>query len=182
VPDLIILDWMLPDMVGPEICKLIRERGIDVPVLMLTGRAKPTDIAAGLVAGADDYLVKPFSTIELMARVKALLRRTAPKGKVSRLVAGGLILDKDSRRVHLNEKPIDLSPKEFKLLAVLMENSGRTLTTEALLNEVWGLDFEGDVKTVAVHVRWLRQKLESDPKNPRIVETVHKAGYRLNPA
>lgn len=182
VPDLIILDWMLPDMVGPEICKLIRERKIDVPILMLTGRAKPTDIAEGLVAGADDYLVKPFSTIELMARVKALLRRTAPRQKASRLVAGGLVLDKDSRRVHLHERSIDLSPKEFKLLSVLMENSGRTMSTESLLNEVWGLDFEGDVKTVAVHVRWLRQKLEADPKNPKIVETVHKAGYRLNPA
>ncbi len=181
-PDLIILDWMLPDMVGPEICKVIRSRSIEVPILMLTGRAAPADVAEGLTSGADDYLAKPFSTVELMARVQAVLRRVkgVKKGASTKLVIGDLVLDEDSRRVTKKGKNVDLSPKEFQLLKVLMSNSGKTLSTESLLNQVWGYDFTGDVKTVAVHVRWLRQKLEADPKNPQLLETVHRSGYRLN--
>lgn len=181
-PDLIILDWMLPDMVGPEICKVIRTRRWDGPILMLTGRASPNDVAEGLTAGADDYLAKPFSTVELMARVQALLRRTGKvKGAPSRkIVLGDLSLDEDSRRVTWRSKNVDLSPKEFLLLKVLMVNAGKTLSTEQLLNQVWGYDFSGDVKTVAVHVRWLRQKIEEDPKNPVLLETIHRSGYRLN--
>ncbi len=181
-PDLIILDWMLPDMVGPEICKVIRSRSIEVPILMLTGRAAPADVAEGLTSGADDYLAKPFSTVELMARVQAVLRRVkgVKKGASTKLIIGDLVLDEDSRRVTKKGKNVDLSPKEFQLLKVLMSNSGKTLSTESLLNQVWGYDFTGDVKTVAVHVRWLRQKLEADPKNPQLLETVHRSGYRLN--
>lgn len=182
-PDLIILDWMLPDMVGPEICKVIRTRSLDIPILMLTGRSTPADVAEGLTSGADDYLGKPFSAIELLARVQAILRRvkrkTAAAGS-AKLAIGDLILDEDSRRVTKSGKNVDLSPKEFQLLKVLMSNSGKTLSTEALLNQVWGYDFTGDVKTVAVHVRWLRQKLEADPKNPQLLETVHRSGYRFN--
>lgn len=183
-PDLIILDWMLPDMVGPEICKVIRSRAIEIPILMLTGRAAPADVAEGLTSGADDYLAKPFSTVELMARVQAVLRRVKggkSKGAAMKLVIGDLVLDEDARRVTKAGKNVDLSPKEFQLLKVLMSNSGKTLSTESLLNQVWGYDFTGDVKTVAVHVRWLRQKLEADPKNPQLLETVHRSGYRLNP-
>lgn len=181
-PDLIILDWMLPDMVGPEICKVIRTRHVEVPILMLTGRSSPTDVAEGLTAGADDYLAKPFSTVELMARVQALLRRTSKGSKApsGRIEIGELVLDEDARRVTWRGKNVDLSPKEFMLLKVLMVHSGKTLTTESLLNQVWGYDFSGDAKTVAVHVRWLRQKLEDDPKNPVLLETVHRSGYRLN--
>ena len=181
-PSLVILDWMLPDMVGPEICKLIRSRSVDVPILMLTGRSSPADVATGLTSGADDYLCKPFSNIELMARVQALLRRagkeTARKG--GRLEVGVLVLDDDAKMLTWRGNPVDLSPKEFSLLKVLMVNAGKTLSTEALLNQVWGADFTGDVKTVAVHMRWLRQKLEEDPKNPKLLETVHRSGYRLN--
>jgi DNA-binding response OmpR family regulator len=180
-PDLIILDWMLGDMAGPDVCKLIRSRRVEVPILMLTGRSTPNDVAQGLTSGADDYLSKPFSTIELMARVQALLRRTA-KGKVKLdpiLQVGDLSLDDAARAVKWRGKEVELSPKEFMLLRVLMKNAGKTLSTEALLNEVWGTDFAGDVKTVAVHMRWLRQKLEEDPKNPRLLKTIHRSGYRL---
>ncbi|MBX9689952.1 MAG: response regulator transcription factor [Candidatus Obscuribacterales bacterium] len=179
-PDLIILDWMLPDMVGPEICKVLRSRALEVPILMLTGRATPNDVAEGLTAGADDYLAKPFSTVELLARVQALLRRAKGSTRSAKLVVGALELDEDARSVKHEGKDIDVSPKEFNLLKVLMLNAGKTMSTEVLLNQVWGYDFSGDAKTVAVHVRWLRQKLEKDPKNPELLETVHRLGYRLN--
>jgi DNA-binding response OmpR family regulator len=183
-PALVILDWMLPDVVGPEVCKLIRARPSDVPILMLTGRAGPTEVAKGLASGADDYLSKPFSVIEIVARVQALLRRATKDGAVSltqaRLKVADLEMDIDARQVHQNGRLVELSPKEFALLKVLMQNAGKTLATETLLNKVWGSDFSGDVKTVAVHVRWLRQKLESDPKQPTLIETVQRSGYRLN--
>lgn len=179
-PDLIILDWMLPDMVGPEICKVLRSRAVEVPILMLTGRSTPNDVAEGLRAGADDYLAKPFSTVELLARVQALLRRVKGSNRSSKLVVGALELDEEARAVSYEGKEIDVSPKEFNLLKVLMLNAGKTMSTEVLLNQVWGYDFQGDAKTVAVHVRWLRQKLEKDPKNPELLETVHRLGYRLN--
>jgi DNA-binding response OmpR family regulator len=184
-PALVILDWMLPDIVGPEVCKLIRARPSDVPILMLTGRAGPTEVAKGLSSGADDYLSKPFSVIEILARVQALLRRASRETTSSsnmRLEVGDLVMDVEARLLHLGEQEIDLSPKEFALLKVLMQNAGKTLNTETLLNRVWGADFSGDIKTVAVHMRWLRQKLEKDPKNPVLLETVQRSGYRLNSA
>lgn len=179
-PDLIILDWMLPDMVGPEICKILRSRAVQVPILMLTGRSSPNDVAEGLSAGADDYLAKPFSSVELLARVQALLRRAKGSSRAGKLVIGQLELDEEARTVVYEGREIDVSPKEFSLLRVLMMNAGKTMSTEVLLNQVWGYDFSGDAKTVAVHVRWLRQKLEKDPKNPQLLETVHRLGYRLN--
>jgi DNA-binding response OmpR family regulator len=182
-PDLVILDWMLPDIVGPEICKLIRARPSDVPILMLTGRAGPSEVAKGLSSGADDYLSKPFSVIEILARVQALLRRASRETTGSsnmKLEVGDLVMDVEARLLRLGEQEVDLSPKEFALLKVLMQNAGKTLTTETLLNRVWGADFSGDIKTVAVHMRWLRQKLEKDPKNPVLLETVQRSGYRLN--
>jgi len=180
-PDIIVLDWMLPDMQGPDICKLIRERLLNTPILMLTGRSGPTDVAHGLTSGADDYLSKPFSFVELLARLQSLLRRTGGQPRQARLAVGDLSLDSEAHRVTLRGSEVDLSPKEFILLKVLMENAGKTLSTETILNQVWGVDFTGDSKTVAVHMRWLRQKLEEDPKVPRLLETVHRAGYRLNP-
>lgn len=177
--DLVILDWMLGDMKGPDVCKIIRSQSSEVPILMLTGRSNPVDIAEGLASGADDYLVKPFSTIELMARVQALLRRSKSAGKKAVLKNGELVLDDEAHSVAWRDKQIDLSPKEFQLLKVLMQNAGKIMTTENLLNEVWGADFSGDIKTVAVHIRWLRQKLEDDPKNPQLLCTVHRAGYRM---
>jgi DNA-binding response OmpR family regulator len=183
-PSMIIIDWMLPDMVGPEICKLIRSRSIELPILMLTGRSTPNDVATGLSSGADDYLAKPFSVIELLARVQALLRRAGKSRSMQsagvRLEIGSIVLDDDAKSVSRNGEDIDLSPKEFALLKALMSQGGKTLSTEAILNQVWGSDFSGDVKTVAVHMRWLRQKLETDPKNPQILQTVHRSGYRFN--
>jgi DNA-binding response OmpR family regulator len=179
-PDLIILDWVLPDLVGPEICKILRSRAVDTPILMLTGRSAPNDVAEGLTAGADDYLAKPFSTVELLARVQALLRRARGQNRSGKLVVGDLELDEEARTVRCGGKTIDVSPKEFNLLKVLMLNAGKTMSTEVLLNQVWGYDFAGDAKTVAVHMRWLRQKLEKDPRKPELLETVHRLGYRLN--
>lgn len=183
LPDLVMLDWMMPDIKGPDLCGLLREQSADVPIIMLTGRSTPSDVAFGLASGADDYLVKPFSMVELMARIDALLRRAlkdkAQKVK-NRIELGPLMLDDDARRVTYHGRNIELSPREFKLLKVLMQNVGKALTTDTLLDKVWGVGYEGDVKTVAVHVRWLRQKLEEDPKNPQLLETVHRSGYRLN--
>jgi DNA-binding response OmpR family regulator len=182
-PALVILDWMLPDLVGPEICKLIRSRSLDLPILMLTGRSTPMDVATGLRSGADDYLSKPFSPIELLARVQALLRRAGRKSDQMtgmKLDLAGISLDDDAKTVTKNGADVDLSPKEFALLKVLMRNAGKTLSTETLLNEVWGSDFSGDVKTVAVHMRWLRQKIEKDAKSPEILQTVHRSGYRFS--
>lgn len=182
-PNLIILDWMLPDIAGPDICKIVRSRPSDVPILMLTGRSGPHEVAKGLASGADDYLAKPFSVVEMIARVQALLRRSA-KDMLStsgiRLQAGNLTMDLDSKEAKQDGRVLELSPKEFAMLKVLMQNAGKTLSTETLLNRVWGPDFSGDVKTVAVHMRWLRQKLERDPKNPELLETVQRSGYRLN--
>lgn len=184
-PDLVMLDWMMPDMKGPDLCALIREVSSDIPILMLTGRSTPTDIAFGLSRGADDYLIKPFSVVELLARIEALLRRALKDkakagGGKKKIELGPLFLDDDARRVTFRGKNIELSPREFNLLRVLMQNVGKVMTTESLLDKVWGADYSGDVKTVAVHMRWLRQKLESDPKNPTLIETVHRSGYRLN--
>lgn len=180
LPHLIILDWMLPDMQGPDICKLIRLRNVETPILMLTGRATPNDVAHGLTSGADDYLSKPFSVVEFLARVQALLRRSKGQSRSGQIAVGDLILDLDAHRVTLSDTEVELSPKEFVLLKVMMENVGKTLSTESILNQVWGVDFTGDSKTVAVHMRWLRQKLEGDPKHPVLLETIHRSGYRLN--
>jgi DNA-binding response OmpR family regulator len=182
-PAIVIVDWMLPDIVGPEICKLIRARPSDVPILMLTGRTSPNEVAKGLSSGADDYLAKPFSVVEMLARVQALLRRASKElgsKNSGKLEAGDLVMDLDARIVYLKDQAIELSPKEFMLLKVLMQEAGKTLSTETLLNRVWGSDFSGDIKTVAVHMRWLRQKLEADPKKPALLETVQRSGYRLN--
>lgn len=181
-PDLIVIDWMLPDVTGPEVVKLIRQKSIEIPILMLTGRSSPNDVATGLSSGADDYLAKPFSKVEFTARIQALLRRSGKSDAISgaKFTVGDLMLDDDAKRVTLNNTKIDLSPKEFKLLKVLMKNVDKTLSTDTLLNKVWGSDYSGDVKTVAVHMRWLRQKLEEDPKKPKLLETVQRSGYRLN--
>lgn len=182
-PGLMILDWMLPDITGPEICKIIRSRPCEVPILMLTGRTGPHEVAKGLDSGADDYLSKPFSIVEILARIQALLRRSQKDMRSAaggRLVVGNLIMDLDSKEVKQDGRSIDLSPREFALLAMLMQNAGKTLSTETLLNRVWGVDFSGDIKTVAVHMRWLRQKLERDAKNPQLLQTVQRSGYRLD--
>ena len=182
--DVMLIDVVMPGIDGVKLCRMLREKGVQTPIIMLTEKAEMEDKEAGFTSGADDYLAKPFSVVELMARIQALLRRSlkdtaAAKGS-GKIIVGELVLDDDAKLVTHKGKPVDLSPKEFSLLRVLMKNVGKTLSTETLLNKVWGADFQGDTKTVAVHVRWLRQKLEGDPKNPILLETVHRSGYRLN--
>ncbi len=179
-PDLVLLDIMLPVLDGIEVCREIRRRSA-VPVLMLTAKDQEIDKVLGLEIGADDYITKPFSIYELLARVKAHLRRLAQAGAApipSTVLRGGDIeLDFDRQRVSKNGKVIDLAPKEFGLLHVLLQNKGRVVTRQVLLDRVWGYDFYGDQQTVNVHIRWLREKIEDDPNNPKHIITVRSRGY-----
>ena len=182
--DLVVLDVMLPKVDGFEVCRAIR-RDSTVPILMLTARDSEVDKVVGLEIGADDYMTKPFSMRELLARVKAMLRRNSmrpeeaePRGKgVIRLP--GVEVDLGARLVRREGKPIHLKPRAFDLLAFLAQNRGRVFSRDQLLEHVWGYDFSGDTRTVDVHVRWLREKIEADPSSPRVLETVRGVGYRL---
>lgn len=177
-PDLIVLDVMLPVLDGIEACREIRRRST-VPVLMLTARDQEIDKVLGLEIGADDYMTKPFSIYELLARVKAHLRRLAqPSMAATSVLCGGpLELDFDRQRVTKAGRAIDLAPKEFGLLHALLQNKGRIVTRQALLDRVWGYDFYGDQQTVNVHIRWLREKVEDDPNQPKHIVTVRSRGY-----
>jgi DNA-binding response OmpR family regulator len=181
-PDLIVLDLMLPDISGEEICSEIRSRS-DVPILMLTARASEEERVAGLVAGADDYLVKPFSPRELVARVRAVLRRTqgvqSPLVETLRFDGGRLEIDTVTRAVRRDGDAVELTPNEYKLLLALARYPGRVYSRFELVNRVQGYDFEGYERTIDVHVKNLRKKLEPDPGKPRYVETVTGVGYRL---
>ncbi len=180
-PDLILLDLMLPGMSGTEVCRTIRGRS-DVPIIMVTARDEEVDRVVGLELGADDYLTKPFSTRELVARIKAVLRR-APIVDVMDLDAPteamGVRLDRARHEVHVDGDAIDLPPKEFSLLAELMESAGRVLSRQHLINEVWGVDYVGDTKTLDVHIRRLRTRIEQDPQEPQRIQTVRGVGYRF---
>lgn len=194
-PDLIILDVMLPEMDGLEVCRQLRreESTSKTPVMMLTAKGDEIDKVVGLEVGADDYVTKPFGRHELLARVRALLRRTEhvstshsrtesdASGKVSRqdreLVASPLRIDLAGRRVVCREKELELQPKQYDLLVHLVRNRGTVLTRDQLLQNVWGYDYAGDTRTVDVHVRWLREKLEEDPANPKLIQTVRGVGY-----
>ena len=179
-PDLIILDIMLPVVDGLEVCRTLRRRS-NVPILMLTAKAEEIDRVVGLELGADDYVVKPFSMRELVARAKAMLRRSAsrqPEGSQV-LVDGNLELNLTSHEVTLRGATLDLKPREFDLLALLMENRSRIYTRNQILDQVWGYDFVGDMRTVDVHVRWLREKIEDDPGSPKRIITVRGVGYRF---
>jgi DNA-binding response OmpR family regulator len=177
-PDLMILDLMLPAVDGLEVCRILR-REMSLPILMLTARAGEVDKVVGLEIGADDYVTKPFSTRELLARVRALLRRTTTPLDEEVLVSGNLRVDMKRREVSRNDKPIELKPKEMELLIYFMRNKGRAFTREQLLREVWGYDFYGDSRTVDVHVSWLRQKIEDQPGKPVRILTVRGVGYRF---
>lgn len=188
-PDLILLDIMLPGIDGFEVCRILRQE-MNTPVLMLTARDDEIDRVVGLEVGADDYLTKPFSMRELMARVKAMLRRvrlireeiessTPPAISTNVLVFDDLILDINRREVRLNDQPLALKPKEYELLLFLGQNRGLVLSREHILERVWGWDFIGDSRTVDVHVRWLREKIEQDAANPQRIITVRGAGYRF---
>jgi DNA-binding response OmpR family regulator len=184
-PDLIVLDLMLPDISGFEVCRRLRTF-TTAPVIMLTARSEEIDRVLGLEVGADDYLAKPFSFRELLARINALLRRVAldiqastPQAPATVLTMRDLSLDMEARRVLKNEKDVQLSGREFDLLQVLMKNAGRAMSRDDLIGLVWGTDWSGDPRTLDVHVRWLRTKIEDDPANPEFIQTVRGFGYRF---
>ncbi len=181
-PDLIILDVMLPSISGFEVCRILRKE-MSVPILMLSARADETDKVVGLDIGADDYVTKPFNLRELLARVRALLRRseTSESREESRAIlkTGDVEIDASRHRVSKAGKTLDLTPKEFDLLAYLARNKGLVLSRDQLLEKVWGYDFPGDTRTVDVHVRWLREKVEDDPNVPKLLVTVRGVGYKL---
>lgn len=177
-PDLVVLDLMIPEPDGYEVCKLIRAQSA-VPVIMLTARGEEQDRVRGLDLGADDYVVKPFSPRELLARVRAVLRRSPVAQETDRLVAGDLVIDSERHQVTIAGELVELTPKEFDLLKMLAENAGRALERDFLLEKVWGYAFAGATRTLDVHIRRLRQKIDDDPQNPRYIETVHGVGYRF---
>jgi len=183
VPDAIILDWMMPQPDGLAVCRMLRENETTraIPVLMLTARGEEIDRVLGLEIGADDYIVKPFSMKELCARVRAVLRRTGrqeePAEKV--LSIGGVNVDIVRHIVKKAGNPVELTAKEFDLLVMLMKNSGKVLTRNTLLDKVWGVEYYGDTRTVDVHVRYLRQKIEDNPDEPAYIQTVRGVGYKF---
>lgn len=178
-PDLIVLDVMLPGLDGLTVCRILR-RESDVPIILLTARGTETDKIVGLETGADDYIVKPFSLGEFLARVRAALRRGASaKVAALELSSQDLRLDLVGRRAWRSEGELQLAPREFDLLATLMRNKGAVLTRELLLAQVWGMEYFGDTRTVDVHIRWLRQKIEPDPSRPVRITTVRGVGYRF---
>lgn len=175
-PDLVVLDWMLPGMDGLEVCKRLRAMG-KIPILMLTAKDSVNDRVQGLDAGADDYMVKPFNLDELLARIRALLRRTqTPKEKS--YTFGDLNLDTGTRRAQRGDRVIDLTAKEYELLELFMRNPRQVLTREQIYDNVWGYDFGGESNIIEVYVRYLRQKLEVG-KEPRLLHTVRGMGYVL---
>jgi len=182
-PDLIILDLMLPKVSGFEVCRILRKEMI-VPILMLTAKTEETDKIVGLEIGADDYMTKPFSLRELLARVRAMLRRakmteTQPGIEEALLKVGDIKVDIARHQASKGTATLELTPKEFDLLAFLARNRGFVFSRDQLLEKVWGYDFAGDTRTVDVHIRWLRQKIETDPGNPKHLVTVRGTGYKL---
>lgn len=187
LPCIFVLDIMLPGIDGIETCRLIRknEETEDIPIIMLSAKSEEFDKVLGLEIGADDYLTKPFSVRELSARVKALLRRSSKSSNKTEekqqniLTCDNLKLDKKKREVYKGDEKIELSMKEFELLKYLMENRGNVITRDILLDKIWGFDYFGETRTVDVHIRYLRQKIEDDDKNPIFIETVRSVGYKF---
>lgn len=180
-PDVVVLDIMMPEMDGWAVCRELRRQS-GVPILMLTALGEEVDRILGLELGADDYLTKPFSTRELLARIRALLRRVAldraaPPSRI--LERGPLRLDLDRREVVRHGEPLTLRHKEFELLALLMAKDGQVATRAEIFDQVWGTDWLGDTRTLDVHIRWLREKIEEDPSRPQLIQTVRGVGYRL---
>jgi two-component system response regulator MtrA len=181
-PDLILLDLGLPGMDGLQVCQAIRTREHYIPIIMLTARADDVDKIVGLEVGADDYVTKPFNARELVARVRALLRlvrHSAGRRPEAAVRFGAVEIDLDGRQVLKEGLPVELTPKEFDLLALLARNPGRVFGRDILLEQVWGYDFAGDSRTVDVHVQRLRRKLEENPHAPRYLLSVHSIGYKF---
>jgi DNA-binding response OmpR family regulator len=179
-PDLVILDLMMPKMSGWEVCRALRAKGIDVPVIMLTARGAEPDRVRGLELGADDYITKPFSLRELLARVRAVLRRPGPRHKVEEYAFGDVRVRVRSRQVFKAGRAVSLTRKEFDLLAYLLAHQGEVVTRERLLDEVWGYEKFPTTRTVDTHVLRLRRRFEGDPDRPRWIVTVHGQGYRFS--
>jgi two-component system OmpR family response regulator len=182
-PDLIVLDIMLPKLSGFEVCRILRKE-MSVPIMMLTAKTEEIDKIVGLEIGADDYMTKPFSLRELLARVRALLRRAKvteaqPEVGVTLLKIYDLEIDAARHRVSKGAITLELTPKEFDLLAFLARNKGLVFSRDQLLEKVWGYDFAGDTRTVDVHIRWLREKIEDNPNRPKLLRTVRGVGYKL---
>ncbi|MBB5961460.1 two-component system response regulator RegX3 [Planomonospora venezuelensis] len=181
--DLVLLDLMLPGLPGTEVCRSLRQRS-NVPVIMLTAKDSEIDKVVGLELGADDYVTKPFSSRELVARMRAVLRRQGDVEELESavLAAGPVRMDVDRHIVAVRGDQVQLPLKEFELLEVLLRNAGRVLTRGQLIDRVWGADYVGDTKTLDVHVKRLRAKVEADPSNPRCILTVRGLGYKFDPA
>src|SRR5215213_8015937 len=180
--DLIILDLMLPKMNGFDICRDLRRKGVTTPILMLTAKGETIDKVLGLKLGADDYLTKPFEVMELLARIEALLRRASPNSNgysAGGFRFGDISIDFRRAEVKRGNAPLELSAMEFKLLQYLVENRGTVHTRDHLLDAVWGYDAMPTTRTVDVHIAWLRQKLEENPKHPQYIQTVHGLGYKF---
>lgn len=178
-PDLIILDVMMPGQSGLEVCRILRKDS-KVPIIMATAKGEEIDKILGLELGADDYVTKPFSPRELIARAKAILRRTSSSVEERDEVKyGELSINLVKHEVKLKEKVIELKPKEFDLLRLLAVNAGKVYTRDFLLEELWGYDYLGDTRTVDVHMRRLRQKIEDEPSNPKLLKTIHGIGYKF---
>jgi len=180
--DAILLDVMLPGGNGFDVCRTLRQRGVHTPILMLTARGQVVDRVVGLKLGADDYLVKPFEMAELLARIEALLRRGAVRaasGSIDAFQFGDISVDFRKAEVNKAGQPLDLSAREFKLLKYFVEHRGAALSRDELLNEVWGYNAMPSTRTVDVHVAWLRQKIEDNPRHPQHILTVHGLGYKF---
>jgi two-component system response regulator RegX3 len=181
-PDLILLDLMIPEVSGTEVCRVIRSTS-QVPIIMLTAKDSEIDKVVGLELGADDYVTKPYSSRELLARIKAVMRRNStdahPAEDGHELTVGPIRMDLDKHQITVNSIAVTFPLKEFELLEYLMRNSGRVLTRSQLIDRVWGNDYFGDTKTLDVHIKRLRAKIEADPANPTIIHTIRGLGYKL---
>lgn len=179
-PDLVLLDLMLPGLSGLEVCRAIRQKS-QIPIIMLTAKDTEADVISGLELGADDYMTKPYSGGELKARIRAVLRRRATtENREDVIVAGNIVIDIDRHIVTVAGDEVTMPLKEFELLSYLAENAGRVLTRGQLIDEVWGESYFGDTKTLDVHIKRVRSKIETDPNNPQTLITIRGLGYKLN--
>lgn len=180
--NLVILDLMLPGINGLEVCRKMRQDPslVAIPIIMLTAKGEEIDKVVGLELGADDYVTKPFGVRELIARIKVRLRRTSLNQEEDIIVKGDLVIDSNSFSIRVRNEDVDFTPKEFELLRLLATHPGKVYTRDELLEKIWGYEYPGDTRTVDVHVRHLRQKIEKDPANPEYIETLRGIGYRFH--